>query len=204
MGPNRAILLGALIPIGLILAVGGLVKLFSPAAAAEDMLATAVVVVDSPAPTSAVVFETPAVTSTPAPPTALPTITLTPSSTPTPTNTPTPTATKTATPTATKTATPTQNYTPPAITPTALEGYGYVTIVDNEYQPAFLTIHAGRIVTWENTGLADHSVTSDTGVWDSGTLAPGAKFQYTFTTPGSYPYHCSFHSGMTGFIYVVP
>jgi CSLREA domain-containing protein len=125
-------------------------------------------------------------------------------STPTATNTPTPTATKTATPTATKTATPTQNYTPPAITPTALEGYGYVTIVDNEYQPAFLTIHAGRIVTWENTGLADHSVTSDTGVWDSGTLAPGAKFQYTFTTPGSYPYHCSFHSGMTGFIYVVP
>ena len=105
---------------------------------------------------------------------------------------------------ATKTATPTQNHTPPALTPTALEGYGYVTILDNDYQPSLITIHAGRIVTWENTGLTDHSVTSDTGVWDSGTLAPGQKFQYTFTTAGNYPYHCSFHPEMIGMVIVVP
>jgi CSLREA domain-containing protein len=135
-------------------------------------------------------------TSTPTPTGAAATLTPTPNTTTTATNTPTPTATKTAT--------PTQNHTPLALTPTALEGYGYVTILDNDYQPNLITIHAGRIVTWENTGLTDHSVTSNTGVWDSGTLAPGQKFQYTFTTAGNYPYHCSFHPEMIGMVIVVP
>jgi CSLREA domain-containing protein len=139
--------------------------------------------------------------------TSTPTVTETagtPTPTPTLTSTPTATITPSATATATRTATPTQDHTPLALTPTAIEGYGYIDIVDYEYQPAFITIHAGRIVTWENFGLTDHSVTSDTGVFDSGTLAPGEKFQYTFTTAGSYPYHCKFHPEMTGIVFVVP
>jgi plastocyanin len=137
--------------------------------------------------------------------TSTPTVTGTAATpTPTRTSTPTPTATNTPTSTATKTGTPTQDSTPQGPTPTPIEGYGYVNIVDYEYQPALITIHAGRIVTWENFGLTDHSVTSDTGVFDSGTIAPSGKFQYTFNTVGNYPYHCSFHSGMTGLIIVVP
>jgi CSLREA domain-containing protein len=166
---------------------------------------------------------TPTPTNTPLPPTASPSPTATLPAPPSGTlylplvlhssmpvivaATSTPTATATAaaqTPTPNATATPTQNTPPPLPTPTALEGYGYVNIVDNEYQPAFITIHAGRIVTWENFGLSDHSVTSDTGVWDSGTIPPSGKFQYTFTTAGNYPYHCSFHPEMTGLIIVVP
>lgn len=89
-------------------------------------------------------------------------------------------------------------------TPTPIEGYGFIDIVDNQYQPALITIHANSIVSWENLDLVDHSVTSDTGVWDSGTLAHGQKYQFTFTTVGSYPYHCTFHPGMTGMVIVVP
>jgi plastocyanin len=85
-----------------------------------------------------------------------------------------------------------------------LEGYGYVTIVDYSYIPALITIHAGRIVTWENIDFTDHSVTSDTGVWDSGTIVNGGQFQYTFNTVGNFPYHCSFHPEMTGMVIVVP
>jgi CSLREA domain-containing protein len=129
------------------------------------------------------------------------TSTPTPTATATQTRTPTPTAT--ATQTRTPTATPTDN-TPPIPTPTAIEGYGYINIVDNTYQPAFITIHANHIVTWENFDLVDHSVTSDTGVWDSGTLAHGQKYQFTFTTVGNYPYHCTFHPEMTGMVIVVP
>jgi CSLREA domain-containing protein len=122
------------------------------------------------------------------------------------TGTPAPTGTGTALPTPTRTpsATEAQNTPPPLPTPTALEGYGYVTIVDYSYIPALITIHAGRIVTWENIDFTDHSVTSDTGVWDSGTIVNGGQFQYTFNTVGNFPYHCSFHPEMTGMVIVVP
>jgi CSLREA domain-containing protein len=122
------------------------------------------------------------------------------------TGTPAPTGTGTALPTPTRTpsATEAQNTPPPLPTPTALEGYGYVTIVDYSYIPALVTIHAGRIVTWENIDFTDHSVTSDTGVWDSGTIVNGGQFQYTFNTVGNFPYHCSFHPEMTGMVIVVP
>ena len=36
----------------------------------------------------------------------------------------------------------------------------------------------------------------------SGLLQPGQRWQYTFTTPGIYPYFCSIHPGMDGVIIV--
>jgi hypothetical protein len=48
-----------------------------------------------------------------------------------------------------------------------------------------------------------HSATSDTALWDSGVLAVGGQFSYTFNTPGTYAYHCSVHpSAMLGTITV--
>jgi plastocyanin len=122
--------------------------------------------------------------------------------------TPTPTLTKTPTPTTTPvfTATPTQTpLTPtPFPNPTNTPEPGSVLIVDYAFQPAVLTVQVGEIVEWENTGSAEHTTTSDTGLWDSGTLSPSQKFQFLFTTPGTYPYHCSFHVEMNGTIIVVP
>ena len=37
---------------------------------------------------------------------------------------------------------------------------------------------------------------------DSGDFAAGAIFQHTFSTVGSFPYHCIHHSGMTGTVVV--
>jgi len=95
MSPDRAILLGALIPIGLILAIGGLAQLFSSTAPAVDALSTSVVAVElatsaanvgeaqiSPPESSATATDLPTATAT---------ATATPSNTPTPTVTPTPT-----------------------------------------------------------------------------------------------------------------
>jgi plastocyanin len=45
-------------------------------------------------------------------------------------------------------------------------------------------------------------VTSDTGAFDSGSLAPGAKFSFTFQTRGSFPYHCTPHPGMVATVVV--
>jgi hypothetical protein len=55
------------------------------------------------------------------------------------------------------------------------------------------------------TGVNDsptHTVTSDTGVWDSGNLSPGKSFSFTFNQVGTFPYHCNIHSSMTAKIVV--
>ncbi|HJP57503.1 MAG TPA: plastocyanin/azurin family copper-binding protein [Gemmatimonadales bacterium] len=55
------------------------------------------------------------------------------------------------------------------------------------------------------TAGTTHQITSDTqGLFDSGSFAPGAVFEHTFTTPGTYHYHCAIHPTMTGIIVVNP
>lgn len=80
-----------------------------------------------------------------------------------------------------------------------------VTIQDFSFAPATLTIKTGTTVRWTNNGPSPHTVTSDMGVWDSGTLgAPtmgggygggsaAGSYQFTFNIAGTYGYHCSIH-----------
>lgn len=80
-----------------------------------------------------------------------------------------------------------------------------VTIADFSFSPSTLSIKAGTTVTWTNNGPMTHTTVSDSGVWSSANLGPptggggygggtaGGSFQFTFNTPGSYPYHCSLH-----------
>jgi plastocyanin len=78
-----------------------------------------------------------------------------------------------------------------------------VNIKSYSFQPSTLSVPAGTTVTWINQDNAQHTVTSDKqGQFDSGAIAAGKKFTYTFTAPGSYSYHCSIHPGMKGTIVV--
>jgi plastocyanin len=52
-----------------------------------------------------------------------------------------------------------------------------------------------------NDGMT-HTVTSNTTLFNSGNLAAGLTFKYTFTTAGTYAYHCIIHPTMTGVIVV--
>jgi plastocyanin len=67
-----------------------------------------------------------------------------------------------------------------------------------------LVISMGTTVTWTNTDAIAHTSTSDTGVWDSGILAPGQSFSFTFASTGTFPYHCAIHgaASMSGTIVV--
>ena len=65
-----------------------------------------------------------------------------------------------------------------------------------------LTINVGDSVTWQNSDSGSHTATADGGEFDSGTLANGESFTFTFTTAGTYTYHCGIHSSMTGTITV--
>jgi plastocyanin len=74
------------------------------------------------------------------------------------------------------------------------------------FVPDPITINVGTKVTWTNvsTGNTPHTTTSDTGLWDSGTVNPQGMFSFTFNTTGTFHYHCNFHqsSGMIGTITV--
>jgi plastocyanin len=111
------------------------------------------------------------------------------------TTAPAPTTAPTTAPTPSPTAT-----TAPAATVT-------VKIVEkNEkysFQPATLNIKAGTEVIWDNVSDAMHTVTSDTGAFNTTSpIAKGQKFMFTFTTAGMFAYHCDIHPYMKATIVV--
>ena len=70
-----------------------------------------------------------------------------------------------------------------------------VTIVDFAFTPKNVTISAGQTVKWtyDPDGHYHHTVTSDTGLFGSGSIFPGESYACTFNAPGVYGYHCSIH-----------
>jgi plastocyanin len=62
------------------------------------------------------------------------------------------------------------------------------------------SIKAGDTIHWTNCTLnTTHSVTGSFGSTD---ILPGGSYEYVFTTPGDFAYHCRFHSQMTGSVHV--
>jgi nitrite reductase (NO-forming) len=72
------------------------------------------------------------------------------------------------------------------------------------YAPATITVVIGvnNTVVWTNDDNTPHTVTSVNKVFDSGNLNPGDTFTYTFTSPGTYQYGCSYHQWMKGTVIV--
>ena len=79
---------------------------------------------------------------------------------------------------------------------------GSRTLTTNAYNPNPIAISSGMTVTWMNNDSIAHTSTSSSGAWDSGTIAPGAKFSRTFTSRGTFQYHCSIHPNMVGTVTV--
>lgn len=73
------------------------------------------------------------------------------------------------------------------------------------YSPAVITVVIGvnNTVVWTNNDNVVHTVTGTnlTG-FNSGNVAPGASYSYTFNAPGVYPYKCLIHPTMTGEVIV--
>ena len=74
--------------------------------------------------------------------------------------------------------------------------------VAGPYTPSPFSIPAGGTVTWYNSDANQHTVTSDNGTFGSPTLNSGERWSFTFTTPGTYGYHCIPHPMMKGTIIV--
>lgn len=68
----------------------------------------------------------------------------------------------------------------------------------NAFSPATCNINVGDTVTWTLLGGL-HNVSADDGSFRSGAVSGSwGPFQFTFTSAGSYPYHCELHGGAGG------
>lgn len=77
-----------------------------------------------------------------------------------------------------------------------------VAISNFAFSPAELTVSPGTEVTFVNNDSVDHTVTSDNGSFDSGTLKSGASFKQVFSSAGTFGYRCNIHLNMKGTIIV--
>lgn len=78
-----------------------------------------------------------------------------------------------------------------------------VDIKDFLFVEKNIIVKVGTTVTWTNSDIAPHTVTSDTGsTLDSGNLSLGQTYSMTFTAAGTYNYHCAVHPSMTGTVTV--
>jgi len=81
-------------------------------------------------------------------------------------------------------------------------GQSEVRIQDFAFTPNPILIRVGGSVRWTNKDASSHTVTSGSGLFDSGTLLPDDRFEWTFDAPGTYLYHCSIHPTMQASVIV--
>lgn len=74
------------------------------------------------------------------------------------------------------------------------ENVTVVDMADFAFEPKEIHVEAGTTVKWVNRDSTYHTVTADDGSFDSGEIAAGESWTYTFEEPGTYPYHCVPHA----------
>jgi plastocyanin len=81
-------------------------------------------------------------------------------------------------------------------------GAAAVAIKDFAFNPQTIQAKVGDTITWTNQDSTAHTVTLDDKSVDSGNVAPSATYSHAFTQAGTFTYHCSIHTQMTGTITV--
>jgi len=106
--------------------------------------------------------------------------------------------------------TPTPTRTPVPGSPVATatpQVNAYVTMRDNIFDPASLTIRRGQVVQWKNLDTKTHTVVSGkpnapTTTFRSSALGKDQVFTFKFETAGTFDYYSDLDSNMTGKITV--
>lgn len=89
-----------------------------------------------------------------------------------------------------------------ALAPAVIAADSTVDIAGFSFSPGSLTVSVGDAVTWTNADAQSHTATSDSGAFDTGTIAGSASKSVTLTTAGTFPYHCAIHPAMTATLVV--
>jgi plastocyanin len=79
-----------------------------------------------------------------------------------------------------------------------------VSMDGTAFAPATLTVRVGDDVGFVNRDPFPHNVSSNAGGFHSGDLDPDRQWTFRATTPGTFPYECTLHPGMSGTLIVRP
>jgi plastocyanin len=77
-----------------------------------------------------------------------------------------------------------------------------VDIDSFKYKPVTVSVRKGGRVRWTNSDAAAHTATADDRSFDTQTIDKGAARMVTFTTAGTFAYHCDFHPFMKATVVV--
>jgi len=75
-----------------------------------------------------------------------------------------------------------------------------VSIKDYAFTPSTITVKAGDTVRWTNKDPSPHQIAG--GFANSPVISSGGTYEFTFTTAGTYDYHCVIHPSMMGRVIV--
>jgi len=82
---------------------------------------------------------------------------------------------------------------------------GTVKNTNYNYEPDSFVVFIGvnNTVKFVNEDSAVHTVTSTDGNFTSGNIEPGSAWVHTFSTPGTFTFHCIYHYWMVGTVTVI-
>ncbi|HEU0052772.1 MAG TPA: cupredoxin family copper-binding protein [Longimicrobium sp.] len=66
------------------------------------------------------------------------------------------------------------------------------------FTPAALAVAPGDTVVWTNRDIVPHTATSESGGWDTGSIAANATARVVVPEGGLGAYRCAFHPTMRG------
>jgi plastocyanin len=94
---------------------------------------------------------------------------------------------------------PTQESGKPDEPPEAVAGAVMVSLVDNRFNPAKITVPVGTTVTWVNEGGNWHNLACADAKFRTAALKSGESFSHRFDQPGTFRVVCTLHArqGMT-------
>ena len=99
-------------------------------------------------------------------------------------------------------ASPTPSPVPPGPSSSVSIPTGASRLTTTAFSPDVADIQVGTTMTWTNRDAEAHTTTSDGSGWNSGSVAPGGQFSFTFQSAGTFSYHCTIHPNMIGTIVV--
>ena len=83
------------------------------------------------------------------------------------------------------------------LAPAVLAADHTVDIAGFAFAPQSITIHVGDSVTWATPTHRAIPRPPMTARWQTGTISGNTSKSLTFTTAGTFAYHCSIHQQMT-------
>jgi plastocyanin len=81
-------------------------------------------------------------------------------------------------------------------------GINEVFIQGMAFSPSNITVTSGTTITWTNKDAVAHTVTSTSGLFDSGSINTNGTYSHMFSTVGTFPYICTIHPLMTASVIV--